>query len=138
MRKSYSADCFQCGKSRARVRSFIGDCGNEGYFCNSECLQKYEGKDDDAGSASSEEEQERIDLEIESIRTSLANIVSRWVDQKYNEHYFAYICGLLSQGEQFVVVTKAQTFYFISKCQDVEKLRCALVYAKSQDCCVIL
>lgn len=133
MRKSYSADCFQCGKSRTYVKSFIGDYGEEGYFCNSACLREFKGK-----AESSEEGEERIDYDIDSIRKSLTSIISPWVDEKYNEHHFAYICGLLSQGEQYVVVTKAQTFYLISKCQDIEKLRCALAYAKRHDCCVIL
>lgn len=86
MRKSYSADCFQCGKSRTYVKSFIGDYGEEGYFCNSACLREFKGK-----AESSEEGEERIDYDIDSIRKSLTSIISPWVDEKYNEHHFAYL-----------------------------------------------
>ena len=92
-------------------------------------MQKFSEKEEDVETKSPKEE-------LESVRRSLITIVNRWADNKMNEGYFAYICGLLSEGEQPLVITKAQTAYMISKCQNIEKLRSALAYVDKEDCVI--
>jgi len=130
MKNSYQGDCFQCGGSNTRIRSFIGEFEEEeAYFCDIKCMQKFSEKEEDVETKSPKEE-------LESVRRSLITIVNRWADNKMNEGYFAYICGLLSEGEQPLVITKAQTAYMISKCQNIEKLRSALAYVDKEDCVI--
>lgn len=137
MKKLYDAKCFQCGNSNTKIKSFINENGDKGYFCDTKCLDQFQNKDD----SSFQTDDKTNKKNIESIRNELMRIVSSWTDNKYNSCYFGYICGLLSpetQQPHMLIITKAQTCYLISICQSERKLCDALNYAKTQDYCVIL
>ena len=118
--------CDRCGQSIAQTGATLYQPKKElSYFCDMKCLQlSLEKAEEDAKSTFSKREDD-----IETIRLSLITIADTWIDQKSDEPYFAYICGMLADGAECFVVTKVITFYRIAKCRDLEKLRNALAFA---------